>query len=141
MVNYYSRFTPNLSAVLAPLYSLLQKGVLCSWGKQQKKTWTEAKNLLQSSQVLVHYDSRKDIVLSCDASSYGVGAVISHRMADSSERPVAFASRTINSAEQNYSQVEKEALAIIFGVKKLHQYLYGRNFEMHTDHKPLLGLF
>lgn len=141
MVNYYSRFLPNLSTVLAPLYCLLQKGVEWSWGERQEQAWTESKRLLQSPQVLVHFDSTKDIILSCDASSYGVGAVISHRMDDGSERPVAFASRTMNSAEKNYSQVEKEALAIIFGVKKFHQYLYGQKFEILTDHKPLLGLF
>ncbi|KAK7095401.1 hypothetical protein V1264_006813 [Littorina saxatilis] len=155
MVNYYSRFLPNLSTVLAPLYVLLKKGVAWAWSDQQEEAWVRSKNLLLSQNVLVHFDSKKHILLSCDASSYGLGAVISHKMEDGSERPVAFASRTMNSAEQNYSQVEnatqlnsnllihmeKEALAVIFGVKKFHQYLYGQKFEIHTDHKPLLGLF
>ena len=74
--------------------------------------------MLQSPQALVHFDSEKDIVLSCDASDYGVAAVISHRMEDGSERPVAYASRTLNSAEKNYSQIVKEAIAIVHGVKK-----------------------
>ena len=67
--------------------------------------------------------------------------VSSHKMPDGTERPIAFASRTLSSAEKNYSQLEKEGLACIFGVKRFHLYLYGRNFTIVTDHKPLLQLF
>ena len=126
---------------MAPLYHLLKKEVNWRLSNQQEQAWSESKKLLQSPQILVHYDSSKDIVLSCDASNYGLGVVLSHRMEDGSERPVAFASRTRNSAEKNDSQVEKEALAFIFGIKKFYQYLYGQAFEIITDHKPLLGLF
>ena len=67
--------------------------------------------------------------------------MLSHTKQDGKERPIAFASRTLNSAERNYSQIEREALACIFGVKRFHQYLYGRKFILYTDHKPLLTLF
>ena len=77
------------------------------WSNQQEQTWSESKKLHWSPQVLVHYDSSKDIVLPCDASNYGLRVVLSHRIEDGSERPVVFASRTMNSAEKNYSQVEK----------------------------------
>ncbi|XP_061584204.1 LOW QUALITY PROTEIN: uncharacterized protein K02A2.6-like [Cololabis saira] len=141
LLNYYHRFLPNLSSLLSPLHSLLRKDVRWSWGPTQQEAFEMSKTLLQSSQVLVHYDTKKEVVLACDASPYGVGAVLSHRMPDGSERPVGFVSRTLTAAERNYSQLDKEGLAVMFGVKKFHNYVYGRNFTIVTDHKPLLSLF
>ena len=141
LVNYYGKFLPHLSNTLAPLYRLLQKETPWLWGTEQEKSFQNAKAQLTSDCVLVHYDPEKELILACDASPYGVGAVLSHRMEDKQDRPVAFASRSLAPAERNYSQIDKEALAIIFGVKKFHDYLFGRRFTILSDHKPLQHLF
>ncbi|XP_061883310.1 uncharacterized protein K02A2.6-like isoform X1 [Entelurus aequoreus] len=141
MVNYYGKFLPDLSKVLAPLYKLLHNDTKWQWCEEQEAAFKEVKELLHSATLLVHYDPDKQITLSCDASPYGVGAVLSHVMEDGSEKPVGFASRTLTKAEQGYSQLDKEGLAIVFAVKRFHQYLYGRAFKIYTDHKPLMSLF
>ena len=140
LLNYYNKFMPNLSTELAPLYKLLQKGTPWHWGPNEDKAFKNSKQLLLSSQLLVHFDPSKEIVLCCDASAYGIGAVLAHRTVDGVEQPIGFVSRTLTRAEQNYSQIEKEALSCIFGIKRFHTYLYGHRFTLITDHKPLLSL-
>ena len=140
-VNYYRQFIPHLSSILAPLNSLLRKGAPWKWTKACSTAFQKAKANLQTAPVLMHYDSTLPIVLATDASSYGLGAVLSHIDKDGIERPVAFASRTLSVAERNYAQLEREALSIVYGIKRFHQYLYGRKFKLITDHKPLTTIF
>ncbi|XP_034027378.1 uncharacterized protein K02A2.6-like, partial [Thalassophryne amazonica] len=97
----------------------------------------KAKTLLVSQEVLTHYNPELPLRLACDASPYGVGAVLSHVKPDGDEKPIACASRTLSKAEQNYAQIEREALAIVFGLRKFHQYLYGNTFTLLTDHRLL----
>ena len=141
LVNYYQRFLPSIASVLNPLNELLHADKEWLWGKRQQEAFQEAKRLIASDVVLTHYNPNNTICLACDASGYGIGAVISHTMDDGSERPIAFASRTLSSAEKNYSQLEKEGLALVWGVKKFNQYLEGKHFTLITDHQPLTYIF
>ena len=140
MVNYYRKFIPNLSTLLQPLNTLLQPNKPWRWSDECTKAFEEAKQAISSTPVLAHYNPKLPLTLAGDASAYGIGAVISHVMPDGSERPIAFASRSLSPSERNYAQIEKEALSLIYGVKRFHQYLYGRKFCLVTDHKPLLTI-
>nr|XP_061833859.1 uncharacterized protein K02A2.6-like [Nerophis lumbriciformis] len=137
LLNYYGRFIPNLSSRLKPLHDLLCQGKKWNWSGACQEVFQKTKETLVTSGVLTHFDPSLPIQLACDASPYGVGAVISHLMPNGVERPIAFASRTLNKAETNYAQIEREALSIVYGVRKFHQYLYGRQFTLLTDHRPL----
>lgn len=141
LINYYNKFLPNLAANLTPLYSLLNKHQRWVWNDEQQVAFQRAKDALQSDALLTHYDPGKPLVLACDASDYGVGAILSHVVDGGKERPIAYISRTLSAAEKHYSQLEKEALAIIFVVKKFHHYLIGRHFTIESDHQPLKTLF
>ncbi|GFR75036.1 polyprotein [Elysia marginata] len=76
MVNYYSHFIKNLSSSLAPLYTLLRKDKKWTWRKEQAEAFKHSKNLLTSNMLLVHYDLNKPIILTCDASPYGISAIV-----------------------------------------------------------------
>ena len=89
---------------------------------------------------MAHYDPSLSLCLAGDASAYGIGVVISQMFPNGDERPIAYASRTLSSSEKNYAQLEREALSLIYGVQKFHQYLYGCPFVLYTDHKPLTSI-
>jgi len=130
IINYYNRFLPNLSTHLAPLYALLKRGSCWCWKSEQNEAFQAAKQALQADSLLVHYDPSKPLLLACDALSKGLGAVLSQVMKDGQEHPIAYASRTLTPAEQGYSQLEKAGLAVVFGVKKFHNFIYGRHFHI-----------
>lgn len=143
LVNYYRNFVPNASSVLAPLYDLLKKDKKWSWLKEHDTAFCAIKNELSSEKTLAHFNVNAHIILTVDASNFGLGSILSQIGEDGLERPVAYASRTLNSAEKKYSQIQKEATAIIFGIRRFHQFLYARSepFTLRTDHKPLVAIF
>ena len=101
----------------------------------------QIKKPLTSDLFLTHYNPKLVIIVASDASSYGVGACILQKMPDGTKKSIAHASRTLLPAEKHYSQIEKDALGIIFAVTKFHRYLHGRFFTLQTDHKPLIIIF
>ena len=119
----------------------MQKKQTWIWRPDQQRVFNRAKAQLTKAPLLVHYSTKEELVLSCDASSYGVGAVLSHRLTDGSEHPVAYVSRSMSPTERRYSQLDREVLAIIFGIVKSRQYLLGRHFTILSDHQPLMHLF
>lgn len=141
IVSYYNRFTPNLSNLAKPLYNLLRKNVKFKWTKDCNIAFNKIKELIVSAPILTHFNPDYDVILSTDASDYGLGAVLAHKFPDGSEKPIAFASRTLSNAEKNYSQLDKEALAIIFGALRFNHYLIAKQFVLRTDHKPLTRIF
>ena len=101
-MNYYHRRLQNFSSFLEPLHCLLRKETPWKWTGKEHNSFNKAKELLSSANLLVHYDTKKPLLPSCNASPYGLGAVLSHIMEDGSERPIAFASRTLSKAKRNY---------------------------------------
>ncbi|XP_043194801.1 uncharacterized protein K02A2.6-like isoform X2 [Amphibalanus amphitrite] len=140
MVTYNAKFLPHLSTVLRPLYDLTKRDTVWNWSPKCQEAFSEVKSMLADAGCLTHYDLGKRVKVYCDASAYGLGACMVH-VDGSGERPIAFASRTLTEAERKYAQIEREALAIIFAVKRWHQYLCGRSFTLVTDHKPLCHIF
>ena len=136
-INYYAKFIPNLSTIAEPLNRLRGTNVKWNFGAEQRKAFDTLKNVLSSDRVLVQYNPDLPVKVDSDASKSGLGAVISHILPDGSERPIEYASRSLNKAEKNYGQIEKEALSLVWAVKKFHRYIFARKFELVTDHKPL----
>ncbi|XP_043249938.1 uncharacterized protein K02A2.6-like [Colletes gigas] len=145
LVNYYGRFIRNLSTILTPLHTLLEKvggkPVPFKWTRSCEAAFAAAKRAFTSNEVLAHYDPKLPLIVACDASKYGVGAVLSQKYPDGSERAIQYASQSLSRTQRNYAQIDKEAYAIIYALKKFYQFLYGNRFTLYTDHKPLTQIF
>ena len=133
VVTYLSKFIPNMSQIGAPLRQLLQKDVEWSWGQAENEAFESLKTAISSTPVLKFFNPKEPVSLSVDASSKGLGAVILQN-----NQPVAYASKALTESQQNYAQIEKEMLAIVFGCERFHDFLYGQNVvTVGSDHKPL----
>ena len=122
--------------MIQPLRELLKKEIEWQWSCKHDQAFNKIKESLTKEKVLKYYDITKPVTISVDSSSYGLRACL---LQDG--HPVSYASRSLNSAEKNYAQIEKELLAIAFGCQKYHQYIYGRAVSIKTDHKPLEHIF
>ncbi|XP_063365892.1 uncharacterized protein K02A2.6-like [Cydia amplana] len=141
MANYYNKFIPNLASISTPLNNLLKKNAHFVWTQKCAESFNRIKKEILSDRVLTHFNPEHPLVLATDASPTGLGAVLSHRLPDGSDRPIAFASRSLTSSEKKYSQIDKEATSLFWGLKKFFHYCYGRKFILVTDHKPLTTIF
>ena len=125
---------------MSPLYSLLKKEAKWKWGDSENTAFTQVKEALCDRAMLAHYNRSKPVTLQVDASAVGLGAVLLQEQPEGGILPVAYASRKLKPAETRYAQIEREALAIVFGVTRFNQYLLGRFFTIMSDHKPLLSV-
>lgn len=130
------KFIPNLAELTYNLRLLNKKNVVWNWEDIHKKEFENLKGLLTSDTFLAYFDVNTDLILSVDSSKHGLGAVLLQN-----ERPIAYASKALTEMQQDYSQLEKEALAITFGCQRFHQYLFGKSFIVESDHKPLESIF
>lgn len=136
LIGYYRRFLSDFSKVAKPLYELLKKGVTYVWGDKQENAFQMLKEKLLNPPILQYPDFSKPFIITTDASQEAIGAVLSQGEVGK-DLPVAYASRTLNNAERNYSTIERELLAIVWAVKHYRPYVFGRKFTICTDHKPL----
>ncbi|XP_059056153.1 uncharacterized protein K02A2.6-like [Achroia grisella] len=137
MINYLSKFIPNYSQVASPLRQLLKKDTVWQWDSIHDAAVQRLKELVCGAPVLALYSLTEPVVLSVDASSCALGAVLLQ-----GGRPVEFASSTLTETQSRYAQIEKELLAIVYALERFHQYIFGRkNVVVETDHKPLEALF
>jgi len=140
MITYYSRFIPDASTLTYPLRCLLKKNAKFCWSDSCESAFVKLKNEIASDRVLMPYDTSLPITVACDASPTGISGALSH-IVDGTEKPIAFASRSLTVSEQNYSQLDREALAIKFAIQKFHNYIYDKEFTLITDNKPLSRIF
>lgn len=141
LVGFYMRFIPNYAMVAAPLTDLTKKGQpnKVVWGDAQERSFQALKKALCSFPVLKLPDLNSQFILQTDSSSVGIGGILLQEE-NGVKKPVAYASRKLKKAELNYATIEKECLALVWGVLKFQRYLYGREFILETDHRPLVYL-
>ena len=138
MSNYCSQFIPDYATLTAPLRELTKKNATIKWSEECQAAYDTLKFILTNSPVVSYFDVNKESIVLVDASPVGLSAVLAQRVPHSQEtKIIAYASHSLTEVETRYSQTEKEALAIVWGVEHFHLYLYGAPFVLYTDHKPL----
>lgn len=140
LVNYVSKFIPDLATVAEPLRLLTRNQSTFMWGEQQQNAFATLKNLLAEETTLGYYNIKDRTRIIADASPTGLGAVLI-QFQSLGPRVISYASRSLSQTERKYAQTEKEALALVWAVEKFHFYIFGREFELVTDHQSLERIF
>ena len=135
MIEYLSKFLPNLAGDLQPIRELIKKGVDWNWSVECEQAFQKVKQKITETPLLVYFDPEKELVLQVDSSKDGLRAAL---LQDG--KPNEYASRALTSAERNWTQIEKETLAVVFGLERFDQYTYGRKIVVENDHKPLASI-
>ena len=136
MVNYLKKFSPVLSEISEPLRRLCKSGVKWAWESEQQNAFEATKQVITALPVLAYFDKTKKHTIHCDASKKGLGAVLLQE-----SKPVMCISRVLTETEQRYSNIERELLAIVFALKRLNHYTFGRTIMVQSDHQPLQSIW
>ena len=135
MAQYMAKFLPNLAATLEPIRALTRKDTPFVWSKECEDAFNTLKKNLSESPCLAYFDSSKEVVIPADSSKHGIGAVLLQE-----GRPIEHASRLLTPSERNWAQIEKEALAVLYGLERFDKYVHGRAVTVQNDHKPLAAI-
>jgi hypothetical protein len=137
LAGFYRKFVKRFSPIASPLHKLTGKNVSYVWGEEQAEAFQTLKDILSSGPLLQYPDHRKGFIVTCDASSTGLGSVLSQGPLGH-DLPVAYASRVLTKSEKCYSTIEQELSAIVNGCKQFRHYIWGRKIQIVTDHMPLV---
>ena len=141
LTNYCARYIPGYSAINFPLRQLTKNDVKFQWEHKHEKAFQSLTDAITNPPVQAHYSLTAETKVVVDASPWAIGTVLLQKQADDSYRPIAYGSRSLTDVEQKYGHIENEALAIVYGCEHFHMYLYGRGFELETDHRPLEHIY
>jgi len=136
LASYYRKFVQNFTSIAKPLSALTKKGVRFSWSSEAQKAFERLKRALAWTVTLAYPQPDQTFVLNTDASDVAVGAILSATV-DGVERPIAFFSQVMNSAQRNYCLTRRELLAVIVGLQHFRHYLVGATVILRTDHYSL----
>lgn len=140
LLGYYRRFIKDFAKITKPLTACLKKNAKIIHNQNFVESFNNCKQILCNDPILQYPDFEKEFILTTDASNVAIGAILSQGTIGS-DKPVAYASRTLNETEQRYSTIEKELLAIVWACKYFRPYIFGRRFVVVSDHRPLSYLF
>ena len=150
-VNYLSHFIAGLSQLYRPLQALIKKNSEYIWTAVHDKAFQDLKDMVSEDCLIQFYNPHKPLFIECDASKQGIGCVMlqpdDNLAANTVDgiptnlRPVAYASNSLSEAEQNYANIERELLGVVFSLETFQHFTPGRKTNIITDHKPLTSLF
>nr|CAH7764203.1 unnamed protein product [Callosobruchus chinensis] len=144
LINYVGNYVPNLATITEPLRRALKeadKENTIVWKKEQQMSFDRLKEELSNDKYLGYYCPTAKTQLIADASPVGLGAILIQLSSSGEPRVIAYGNKALSTNEKNFCQTEKEALALVWAVEHFHIYLYGKEFELITDHKPLQFIF
>jgi hypothetical protein len=140
MANHSSKYIRDFATLTAPLRGLTKKYVRFEWTQTHQTAFEKLKNTLATVPCMSYFDKNKETFVTVDASPVGISAILSQKLKhgdSNNQQIIAYASRALSETEKRYSQTEKEALAIVWAVEHFHLFLFGSEFSLVTDHKPL----